>query len=55
MLPIAQTKSPVFIVASRYLAEWFYHENMITCFDLKTIKAVHSWLWWMEWLEGCGC
>lgn len=71
-LPIPQTTSPVFIVASnfypksvwsvyfkkprtsRYLVEWFYHENMITCFH-ETIKAVHSWLWWMEWLEGCGC
>lgn len=69
-LPTGQTTSPVFIVASSfyplslwsvyfkkprtYLVDWFYHENLITCFH-ETIKAVHSWPWWLEWLEGCKC
>lgn len=69
-LPTGQTTSPVLIVASSfyplslwsvyfkkprtYLVDWFYHENLITCFH-ETIKAVHSWPWWLEWLEGCKC
>lgn len=36
------------------VSDCLHHENMITCFH-ETINAVHSWPWWIEWLEGCGC
>lgn len=39
---------------SRCIPWQYYLDTNNTCFH-ETMKAVHSWPWWLEWLEGCGC
>lgn len=39
---------------SRCIPWKHYLDANNTCFH-ETMKAVHSWPWWLEWLEGCGC
>lgn len=49
------SQHPEHEISGSVVLPWkYYLDTNNTCFH-ETMKAVHSWPWWLEWLEGCGC